>query len=249
MALQCRLMKRSPSHWFAKFARWRSSMKTSLLRVSFTLKPSSARFLRKSFATARTISFSWDFLPEAPGSLPPCPGSITMVRTSRVPAISCFGAFGFTTTGCAGFCSAGFATGLAASILLEIFLASFSAIQRCPLSSSGAADKSTVRPLRVMYGMPTANLSVSFAETIENVFCTGYQWNEPLISRATDSTSTLAVAARVKLHATSSKAKISDVPWRREPFPSWRRGLECPVACRVDPCLGIFLLRVLQYGS
>ena len=190
-----------------------------------------------------------------------------MVRTSRVPAISCFGAFGFTTTGCAGFCSAGFATGLAVAVsfalacaissfvtgtaatLLEIFLASFSEIHKCPLSSSGAVDKSTVRPLRVMYGMPTANLSVSFAETIENVFCTGYQWNEPLISRATDSTSTLAVAARDRLHATSSKAKISDEPWRREPFPSWRRGLECPVACRVDPCLGIFLLRVLQYGS
>ena len=135
------------------------------------------------------------------------------------------------------------------AVLKEIFFASFSAIQICPLSSFGACESSIVRPLRFIYGMPTANLSVSLGETIEKVFCTGYQRNDPLTSRAIDSTSTLAEAARAKLHATSSKAKISDRPWRREPFPSWRRGQECPVACRVDPCLGIFLLRVLQYGS
>ena len=64
---------------------------------------------------ASTMSFSLDFLPWAPVSFPPWPGSMTMVLTSRVPAVSFFG--GATGVEAAGFVLAGAATAAGAAAL------------------------------------------------------------------------------------------------------------------------------------
>ncbi len=74
-------MNRSPLFWFAIAVRVSSGRFASSLRVRTTRMPVCSSRASRSRARASVSSFSWMPLgPMAPVSVPPWPGSITIVR-------------------------------------------------------------------------------------------------------------------------------------------------------------------------
>ena len=82
-ALVCMEINRSALALLAISARRFSGINTSLVRVKITF--TSSQFFLIMFpsfnATFRLIFFSLEILPTAPGSWPPCPGSITTTKS------------------------------------------------------------------------------------------------------------------------------------------------------------------------
>ena len=118
LALVWTLMNRSAFWLVANCVRFLSGRKTSVSRVSRTLYPFLTRRSRSVFDKLSTICFSCLAWFTAPGSLPPCPGSITIVLTlkpncwaSDGSGITC-GVFGGSG---AGFSALGGVTGLSAT--------------------------------------------------------------------------------------------------------------------------------------
>ena len=86
-ALEWIEMKRSAFASLAMLARCTSGICTSVVRVNIILTSGYFSFTMsaKSFDTLRFTSFSFALLPNAPGSTPPCPGSMTMVNGFSLP--------------------------------------------------------------------------------------------------------------------------------------------------------------------
>ena len=89
-ALEWIEMKRSALFRLAMAALSLNSMKTSVLRVYITFTSGQFRstYLPKASATLRFTSFSSALTPRVPGSLPPCPASMTSVKLGAATTIA-----------------------------------------------------------------------------------------------------------------------------------------------------------------